>query len=192
MSTFVRLTKAGYYADFVFYPGLLLVLAGVALDRDTFARFCLWALFCGAGLAAWTLLEYWLHRLLFHRVFPFRKLHEMHHAAPTAKIGTPTWVTGGLVCGCVLLPLGWELGFNLASGFTAGLAAGYLWYVSMHHAAHHWRARPGGYLHAAKLRHAWHHHAHYPCCFGVTTAFWDRVFRTARWNLGFQSGPDAG
>jgi sterol desaturase/sphingolipid hydroxylase (fatty acid hydroxylase superfamily) len=180
MTTFVRLTKAGYYADFVFYPILLLLLAGIAVDRDTLTRLFVWAAFFGIGLAAWTLLEYWLHRILFHWVFPFRVLHDMHHAAPTAKIGTPTWVTGSVICGCLLL--GWEAGFNLASGLTAGLAAGYLWYVSMHHAAHHWRSRPGTYLHTAKLRHASHHHARYPCCFGVTTAFWDRVFRTARWN----------
>jgi len=178
MRTLVKLTNAGYYADFVFYPLLLLVLAGVALDHDTPVHWLVWLLLFGAGLGGWTLLEYWLHRILFHRVLPFRTLHELHHATPTEKIGTPTWLTASLIGVCVLLPLWREAGFNMASGLTSGLVAGYLWYVTVHHADHHWRSRPGSYLYRAKRRHAWHHHADYPCCFGVTTRLWDRVFHT--------------
>lgn len=178
MSAFVRLSKAGYYADFVFYPILLLLLAGVAVARDTLIHWLVWLLLFGAGIVTWTLLEYWLHRIVFHHLVPFRKLHDLHHSLPTAKIGTPTWVTALLICGGMLLPLWREDGFNLASGLTSGLAAGYLWYVSVHHAVHHWRVRPGSYLHHATRRHARHHHAHRPCCFGVTTPFWDSVFGT--------------
>jgi len=178
MSTFVRLTKSGYYADFVFYPVFLLLLAGAAFGRDTPMNWLIWLLLCAAGVAAWTLLEYWLHRIAFHRMPMLRKLHDLHHAMPTAKIGTPTWVTAGLICGGMLLPLWWEGGFNLASGLTSGLAAGYLWYVTVHHAVHHWRQRPGSYLHRAKRRHARHHYADQPCCFGVTTPLWDWVFHT--------------
>lgn len=180
MSAFVRLSKAGYYADFVFYPVLLLLLAGAATRRDTPARELVWLAYFSAGVVTWTLLEYWLHRIVFHRLVPFRKLHDLHHSLPTAKIGTPTWVTAILICGGILLPLWWEVTFNLASGLTAGLAAGYLWYVTVHHAVHHWRTRAGSYLHAAKRRHAKHHHALYQCYFGVTTSLWDKVFQTAR------------
>ncbi|HEX6550186.1 MAG TPA: sterol desaturase family protein [Gammaproteobacteria bacterium] len=180
MSAFVRLSNAGYYADFVFYPILLLLLAGAAMGHDTLARGLIWLAFFSAGIVIWTLLEYWLHRLVFHHLVPVRKLHDLHHTLPTAKIGTPTWVTASLICGGMLVPLWWNDGFNLASGLTAGLAAGYLWYVTVHHATHHWRTRQGSYLHRAKQRHAKHHHAEYPCCFGVTTACWDKVFGTAR------------
>lgn len=180
MSTFVRLSKAGYYADFVFYPILLLLLAGTAIGRDTPVHWFIWLSLFGIGVATWTLLEYWLHRIVFHHLVPFRKLHDLHHNLPTAKIGTPTWVTAVLICGGLLLPLWREGGFNLASGLTAGLAAGYLWYVTVHHAVHHWRVRSGSYLHRATQRHARHHHASYPCCFGVTSMLWDRVFHTVK------------
>jgi sterol desaturase/sphingolipid hydroxylase (fatty acid hydroxylase superfamily) len=180
MNTFVRLSKTGYYADFVFYPMLLLLLAGVAAHRDTPVHWLIWLLLCGVGIASWTLIEYWLHRIVFHHAVPFRRLHDLHHNAPTAKIGTPTWVTASLICGGMLLPLWREDGFNIASGLTSGLAAGYLWYVTVHHAVHHWRTQPGSYLHAVKRWHAKHHHATYPCHFGVTTIFWDLVFKTAR------------
>jgi len=180
MNTFVRLTKAGYYADFVFYPIFLLTLAGVAIARDTPAAWLLWVLLCLIGVAIWTLLEYGLHRVALHHIVLIRKLHDLHHAMPTAKIGTPTWVTGALICGFLLLPLWREAGFNLASGLTCGLAAGYLWYVTVHHATHNWRTHPNSYLHRAKRRHATHHHSQQPCNFGVTTVFWDHIFRTVR------------
>jgi hypothetical protein len=180
MNTFVRLSKAGYYADFVFYPILLLLLAGAAMGSASSAQRLIWVCACAAGIAIWTLLEYGLHRIVLHHVWPFRELHALHHAMPTAMIGTPTWLTATLMCGCVFLPLWWSAGLNLASGLTSGLVLGYLWYVLVHHAVHHWRARPGSYLHRAKRRHAEHHHARHPCHFGVTTAYWDRIFPCAK------------
>ena len=180
MNNFVRLSKVGYYADFVFYPILLLLLAGVAIVRDTWTHWLIWVSLCILGIAIWTLLEYGLHRIVFHHFLVIRNLHDLHHSMPTANIGTPTWLTGSLICGCLLLPLWLVAGFNFACGLTSGLAAGYLWYVTVHHATHHWRTRRYSYLYWAKRRHAIHHHAQYPCNFGVTTMYWDRIFHTAR------------
>jgi hypothetical protein len=180
MNSFVHLSRAGYYADFVFYPILLLLLGGAAMASDTFSQGIEWAFACLIGVAIWTLLEYGMHRVIFHHTWPFRKFHDLHHAKPTALIGTPTWLTATLMCGCALLPLWREAGFNIASGLTSGLISGYLWYVSVHHAVHHWRTHPGSYLHRAKRRHAEHHHSRHPCHFGVTTGYWDRIFHSAR------------
>ncbi len=103
----------------------------------------------------------------------------MHHDQPTGFVGTPTWLSLGMICCGALLPLWWETGFHLASGITAGLMLGYLWYASVHHLVHHWPIRQGTLLYRLKRRHALHHHARQPCNFGVSTAFWDRVFGTA-------------
>ena len=176
MNTFVSLSKTGYYADFVFYPIFLLILFGAAMESATPVQRLIWACGCITGIAIWTLFEYGLHRIILHHAWPFRELHASHHGMPTALIGTPTWLTAIFICGCALLPLWRTAGFNLASGLTSGLILGYLWYVLVHHAVHHWRTRPGSYLHWAKRRHAAHHHAGYPCNFGVTTGFWDQVF----------------
>jgi sterol desaturase/sphingolipid hydroxylase (fatty acid hydroxylase superfamily) len=73
----------------------------------------------------------------------------------------------------------WLLGGRLlATGLTAGLATGYLWYMVVHHATHFWIGRRDSYLYAAKRRHALHHHRDGERNFGVTTGFWDRVFGT--------------
>ena len=179
MKPLVRLSRASYYADFVFYPFALLVLGGMSMEKETSSQMLVWAGLCMTGTALWTLLEYFIHRVVLHQLWPFRELHALHHSSPSAMIGTPTWLTAVLIGGIVLVPLWWWAGFNTASGLTSGLILGYLWYVLVHHAVHHWRTRPGSYLHQAKLRHAIHHHSQNPCNFGVTTGFWDRIFHCA-------------
>lgn len=67
----------------------------------------------------------------------------------------------------------------MATAATAGIMLGYLWYVSVHHALHHWRMEHASYLYTLKRRHALHHHGAETCNFGVTTGFWDRLFRTS-------------
>lgn len=176
----MRLSRVGYFADFVVYPTLLASLSWTTLRHALPTQRADWMLAAGAGLAAWTLLEYLLHRYVLHHAIPFRGMHALHHASPAALIGTPTWVSVALIGGLVFLPLRHELQAYVANGATAGLMLGYLWYVGVHHAAHHLRARPGSYLFQAKQRHALHHHSRQPCNFGVTTALWDRVFGSAR------------
>ena len=68
---------------------------------------------------------------------------------------------------------------DLGTAATAGLVSGYLWYVFVHYATHHWRLRRGSYLYRARLRHARHHHLSHSGNFGVTTSVWDHVFGTA-------------
>jgi sterol desaturase/sphingolipid hydroxylase (fatty acid hydroxylase superfamily) len=173
----VRLGKASYYADFLFYPAFIVALAGagVTASHADLIPFALWA---AAGLAFWTLLEYAAHRGMLHNVEPFHTLHTVHHQNPGALVGTPTWMTGAAFA--VLLFLLWRsFGPLTALGFTTGLAAGYLWYLIIHHALHHWRIRPGSLLYDAKLRHTRHHRRDAAGDYGVTTGFWDWVFGTA-------------
>jgi sterol desaturase/sphingolipid hydroxylase (fatty acid hydroxylase superfamily) len=56
---------------------------------------------------------------------------------------------------------------------------GYLAYVFVHSATHHWAPRRGSYLFRARRRHALLHHRSEEGNFGVTTGFWDVVFGTA-------------
>jgi len=175
----MRLSKAGYFADFVIYPPVAAALMVAALRPHSSQSWTQVSTACVVGLAAWTLLEYVIHRFVLHDVRFFAELHDMHHEDPAGFVGTPTWLSLAMIgCGG-LLPLWWEAGFPVASGFTAGLMLGYLWYISAHHVIHHWRVEQGSYLYRLKRRHALHHHARQGCNFGVTTAFWDRVFGTA-------------
>jgi sterol desaturase/sphingolipid hydroxylase (fatty acid hydroxylase superfamily) len=173
----MRLSKAGYYADYVVYPVLLLPLAAVAVVDRTLEERAAWCIALCGGVIAFTLLEYLTHRVLLHGVPPFSGLHDVHHRSPTADIGIPTWLSAAFG-GAVFASLYLGAGLNLASGLTAGLILGYLWFGLLHHAVHRWRARDGSYLHRAKRRHSRHHHERQPGNFGVTTAYWDRLFGT--------------
>ncbi|HEX7329780.1 MAG TPA: sterol desaturase family protein [Casimicrobiaceae bacterium] len=178
----MRLTRIGYFADFFVYPLLLALLAWYSLDRAIVGERLTWAAAAAAGVAAWTLIEYILHRYVLHCAPALRQMHAQHHASPTELIGTPSWVSVPIFVGLVLIPLVRSTPESIACGATAGLMLGYLWYVAVHHATHHVRARPGTYLgtylYRAKQRHAVHHHSQRPCNFGVTTSLWDRVFGT--------------
>jgi sterol desaturase/sphingolipid hydroxylase (fatty acid hydroxylase superfamily) len=176
----MRLSKAGYFADFFVYPPILLALLAYAASQSASLSWMRWTIAAFAGAAVWTILEYLIHRVVLHHVRIFAEMHDMHHDSPTDLVGSPTWLSLGLICLGVLLPLWWETGFDIAGGATAGLMAGYLWYVAVHHAIHHWDAAPGSYLYRAKRRHLVHHYSRQPCNFGVTTGFWDLVFGTVR------------
>ena len=174
----MRLSKAGYYADFVIYPPLILAMALPALMPATLHSGLAWMVAFVLGLAAWTLIEYLIHRVVLHHFRFFCEMHDLHHAEPRGYIGTPTWLSLGILCFGVLVPLWWATGPQIAAGAGAGLVLGYLWYVGLHHVVHHWRLRHDSYLYRVKRRHAMHHHGHVPCNFGVTSSFWDRVFGT--------------
>jgi sterol desaturase/sphingolipid hydroxylase (fatty acid hydroxylase superfamily) len=174
----MRLSKGGYFADFVVYPPVAVMLITTAVRPGSPLSWREAMLVCAAGIAVWTLLEYLIHRVVLHEVRYFATMHEMHHDDPGDFVGTPTWLSLGMICSGALLPLWWEIGLHLASVFTAGLMLGYLWYVGVHYAIHHWRIEPGTYLYRRKRHHALHHHAQLECNFGVTSCFWDRVFAT--------------
>ena len=175
----MQLSKLSYYADFVVYPALIPVLAVTGLRHSGWTAVGAWLLAAVTGAAGWTLLEYGLHRVAFHRIGPFVKLHALHHAAPLALIGAPTWLSATVLVSAVFLPLWWLVSLTIASGLLAGLMSGYLWYVTVHHVVHHRQPRLLA-MHAAGLRrrHMVHHYAHRPGNFGVTTGFWDAIFGT--------------
>jgi len=170
-------TKWGYYADFVVYPIAALVLTGLAFGSPH-SRFLSVYLVCFvSGLAAWTLVEYVMHRFVFHAVPPIAQMHDRHHANPAAFIGTPSWLSLTAFVFVGLFPLWAIAGFEIATGAAAGLMIGFVWYIALHDAIHRWPLRRGSLLYKAKLRHAGHHAGRYGN-FGVTTDFWDRMLGT--------------
>tara|TARA_R110002074_G_scaffold90763_3_gene198817 strand:+ start:1632 stop:1898 length:267 start_codon:yes stop_codon:yes gene_type:complete len=66
-----------------------------------------------------------------------------------------------------------------ACALTLGVLVGYLFFSITHHAIHHWSA-DSAWLKQRKRWHAQHHVTRQSGCFGVTSAFWDHVFRSAR------------
>jgi sterol desaturase/sphingolipid hydroxylase (fatty acid hydroxylase superfamily) len=174
----MQLSNWGYHADFVVYPPLILAVSLKALWHAAPVADALWLSAVVVGTAAWTLIEYAIHRWILHRMPPFKRLHAMHHARPAALIGTPTWLSA-LLFMALWAALDREIAVLAASGLAAGLMAGYLGYAVLHFVLHHRRASPGSWLHAAKLRHARHHRDGADSDYGVSTGVWDRLFGTA-------------
>ncbi len=175
----MRLSKWGYYADFALYPVWIGALATRALWHASIAVAAIAFGAIALGLAVWGGIEYALHRWVLHRVEPFRRLHERHHAHPADFIGTPVWFSAMLFLIVWQSLARWAPGF-LAAALVAGLMTGYLVYAAVHDAVHHRRVRAGSWLYRAKLRHARHHQADARCNYAVSCSLWDRLLGTER------------
>lgn len=171
-------SRLAYRADFLLYGAAVVGLTALLVLRAPRGSGLGLAALCAAGLAVWTLIEYLFHRFLLHGLSPFREWHATHHARPSARIASPTIFSASLLVVLVFLP-GWRLAGAWAScALTLGVTAGYLAYALTHHGTHRWRAT-SRWLKRRKRWHAAHHHASgQERCFGVTNAFWDRVFGT--------------
>lgn len=161
-----------------------------------------------AGAASWTLVEYVLHRFVFHvdarlpdagwaRQAHFL-LHGVHHLVPNdpGRLVFPPVLAFALAIpvAAVLRIVTWALlSPPLFWCYFAGLAAGYVAYdvthYALHHGVHHGvhhRVLCSRRSHCGRMR-AYHGRHHFPgqetAAFGVTSRFWDRVFGT-RWVMG--------
>jgi len=143
------------------------------------------ALFVG-GFVAWTLAEYWLHRLFFHWTPPGRwgermhfLVHGVHHTWPRDKyrLVMPPAVSISLYF--IFLGIFWvTLGPHYAWGFHSGFVVGYMFYDLTHYYLHHFRPRTE-YGRRLKKNHMLHHFKEPSKRYGVSNMVWDRVFGTA-------------
>lgn len=133
-----------------------------------------------AGFMAWGLLEYALHRWVLHGPQTVaRDGHLRHHADSQDLLSTPIFVMGGLAY-IIWALLSFVLTPSVAAVAVGGTYSGYVYYSALHHLLHH-RAfvmARSAYFRRMNLRHRVHH-ANARVNFGISTAVWDRVFRTA-------------
>ena len=139
-----------------------------------------------AGLVIWTLLEYWLHRLVFHYEAKSRfgkKLiwyaHGVHHDWPNDKLRLVFPPAVSVPLAAIFFGL-FTLGFGEVHrwGAFAGLVSGYLAYDMIHYFTHFY-AFDGRVLKFLRAYHMAHHFKHEPLRFGVSNPLWDYVFGTA-------------
>lgn len=144
-------------------------------------RIALWAVI---GLGAWTLVEYLLHRFLFH-YHPrtewgkklFFTIHGVHHDYPddATRLVMPPALSVPLAA--VTITLLWFLGGAAGLAYFIGFGAGYLAYDTIHYVVHYFplKGRIGKALRAHHMR---HHFKEPDRGYGVSNPFWDHVFRT--------------
>jgi sterol desaturase/sphingolipid hydroxylase (fatty acid hydroxylase superfamily) len=174
----VNQTRIAYYAELFVYPIVVGGLLVHDLDRSGFTLHWGWWLAAVCGVMLWTLVEYLVHRFVYHEVPILRDLHGMHHSRPRDLIGAPVWVSVvSFSFFFFLLSLLWDV--EIASGTTSGLIVGYVFYLLIHNAVHRWQLDEKSWMRSHRLRHLRHHHHPLPGNFGVTTGIWDLVFGTA-------------
>jgi sterol desaturase/sphingolipid hydroxylase (fatty acid hydroxylase superfamily) len=175
----MRLSKTAYYADFAVYAAVVTVLIAIAATGPTWTQRLHWLAAFATGAVGWTLIEYLLHCFVLHGASIFAPMHAVHHESPRAYVGTPTWITLAVFWSALFLPAWATVSLNVASGLTAGVMMGFLWYGIVHHVIHYRRPRfLAAWLSAAARRHMYHHYSRQAGNFGVTIALWDHLFGT--------------
>jgi sterol desaturase/sphingolipid hydroxylase (fatty acid hydroxylase superfamily) len=128
------------------------------------------------GLFAFSFVEYFFHRWMFHTRIPlFAQGHRMHHERPLGYDSLPFFLPGAvllILTGlCVLIvPTGFAL---LMMG---SVTFGYIAYGLSHFTIHHVRFKNPLLRRWAGAHHV--HHYHPNSNFGVTTPLWDVLLGT--------------
>jgi sterol desaturase/sphingolipid hydroxylase (fatty acid hydroxylase superfamily) len=134
-----------------------------------------------AGGFTWTLLEYLLHRFVFHERrlgVALSREHLEHHA----KVDWFAPMVRKLLLAAVVLPTLTALavplvGWGSGCAYVSGVVGGWLAYEALHRAIHVWAPR------SAYGRYIWRHHLYHHFGdprrnHGVSSPVWDVVFFT--------------
>jgi sterol desaturase/sphingolipid hydroxylase (fatty acid hydroxylase superfamily) len=139
-----------------------------------------------SGFLSWGLVEYILHRFVFHReTVPLLggrfvdSSHLAHHENPKDKNDLFANLSMSLPIATVYWLLAWSALGNWmrASYLLTGLVAGYFLYEWLHFQAHHGRSRLP-FLRYLRKYHLMHHYRTPDRRFGVTSPFFDLLCGT--------------
>jgi sterol desaturase/sphingolipid hydroxylase (fatty acid hydroxylase superfamily) len=176
------LTKSNPSTTILFYTSLIVIFFFLNFKYTSNGLYTAIGYYL-IGLTTWTLLEYFLHRFIFHidDYLPFMKrfhyiVHGVHHEDPRDKERLFMPPVPGTIIAITLFSLSYFILGSKAYAFMAGLSNGYLLYSYIHYSVH---TKPV-YHPLSKLwkNHALHHYKYPDKAFGVSTPFWDFVFRT--------------
>ena len=138
-----------------------------------------------AGIFVWSLTEYLMHRFLFHYhpTSSFGKrihfiFHGVHHDYPNDAKRL-------VMAPAVSIPLAFLyyylfrflIGEQYVAPFFSGFVLGYLFYDMTHYAIHHLTFKNGIWM-RIKKHHMVHHYKDHDHGYGVSSKFWDIIFRT--------------
>jgi sterol desaturase/sphingolipid hydroxylase (fatty acid hydroxylase superfamily) len=169
----------------VLYLPLIIYMLYAALWRNALSLPVTTGLFV-IGILIWTLLEYIIHRHIFHYEPKTRWGKQLHFIVHGVHHDYPNDATRLVMPPSVSIPLAiffWILFAllfgRLAPAISAGFAFGYVCYDSIHYATHHFAMnnRVGRWLKQYHLR---HHFKDDEAGYGVSSPLWDYVFGTTR------------
>lgn len=173
------------FSPFYFYTLLNLVLGTAAVTSETRSLTSILFLFL-TGVLTWGLIEYCLHRLVFHFDAQSEKgrqlvygMHLSHHTDPKNMDDLFAGLRLSLPLALLYCLLAWALfgSWQAVVYLFIGLTAGYFYYEFLHYQAHHLSPRLGVFRYLKKY-HLLHHHQSSALRFGVTSPLFDYLFGT--------------
>lgn len=154
--------------------------------RSEYIKICGFTLYFAIGILFWTLLEYVLHRWLFHIKTKDHQsstictmhfiLHGLHHKVPFDPLRLVFPPLPGVVLASIIY---FPLSFIMPNPriLLGGALFGYLCYDMMHYYLHY-GSPTREHLYYMKRYHYQHHFAHQDQGYGITSPLWDFVFNT--------------
>ena len=137
-----------------------------------------------AGFFVFTLVEYVMHRYLFHIGTSTKKreklqytLHGVHHEYPKDKERLAMPPVMSITIATTLLFIFKLILGDLVFAFLPGFLVGYASYLAMHYILHTFKA-PKGIFNFLWANHAVHHYKDQTKAYGVSSPLWDYVFGT--------------
>ncbi len=169
----------------IIYTPLIAWFLWSALAQKKLSLLAVAGLFA-AGILIWTLLEYIIHRWIFHYQPKTRWGKKLHFIVHGVHHDYPGDATRLVMPPSVSIPLAFFFWMvftfifgRFAPALSAGFAFGYVCYDSIHYATHHFPMKRGIWL-WLKQYHLRHHFKDDHAGFGVSTPLWDYIFGTTR------------
>ncbi|GAL83759.1 fatty acid hydroxylase [Sporocytophaga myxococcoides] len=159
------------------------VLLYYAFRYTTLPGYLIPLLFLG-GFLFFTLIEYLVHRFVFHMepTSNFKKkiqynMHGVHHEFPKDKdrLAMPPLLS--ITLAVIFFVIFYSLMNTKVFGFLPGLLMGYASYLFVHYIVHAY-APPKNIFKELWVNHAIHHYKDNSTVFGVSSPLWDYVFGT--------------
>lgn len=179
-----RLTRTTIIPPILIHVAISSFLLGYGLmEKGLSLTTCLILFICGGFF--WTLMEYVVHRFLYHTETNSKTLysiqhsgHGIHHQHPNdpSRFAMPP-VPGIVLSGMFFLIFFLVMG-RYALAFFPGFMAGYLVYISIHYFQHKYIIPKTFFLKALWEHHYQHHFVNPYTAYGVSTRLWDFIFGT--------------
>ncbi|MEI2759156.1 MAG: sterol desaturase family protein [Bacteroidia bacterium] len=188
-----RLTRTTFYFPVVLYLVIGMVTSVYCYFSLSIHILTIIGLFV-TGVFIFTLVEYLIHRFVFHfkantpRQHELKyKIHGVHHHYPKDKdrLAMPPLMSLTLAALFFLL-YKWLFG-NYGIALFSGFVSGYSIYLIIHYAVHRYR-QPHNFLSILWKHHSLHHYRSDSSAFSVSNPMWDYIFGTMPDKKSIQKG----
>jgi len=180
---FEKLTRTHISVPLIVFSIISSGLIYYGLDKTYISAFNTPLLFL-AGFLAFTLIEYVMHRFLFHLIPKNEKqekfaytIHGVHHDYPKDKDRLAMPIPLSITLSTVFFFIYKLIMGNLVFAFLPGFLIGYASYLWVHYMVHAFQP-PKNFWKILWVHHGIHHYKEPNRAFGVSSPLWDVIFRT--------------